>query len=182
MTKKSKISTKQLTIYALFIACNVVLNEYFALRTELLKINFGFVTLVLSAILYGPVASVTIAVLGDGLGLILFPPVGAPHIGFTIITGLVGLTYGLCLYSPKEELKGKKMIAHSVLAAFLVTGVLYTGLNSLLLGYLYGESYIIGAMPLRILKNIVLFAMQVVMIPSMFVVKQRLEKENLVQI
>lgn len=176
-----KMSTQQLVACAMLVAVNVVLNEWFALKTEVLKINFGFVALVLAGILYGPFASTTIAVLGDGLGLILFPPIGAPHLGFTVITGLVGLTYGVCLYSPKEPLQGKKMIFRSCLAAFLVTGVLYTGLNSALLGVVYGQNYIVGAMPVRILKNTVLCCMQCVMIPSMFVVRDRLAKQNLIQ-
>lgn len=183
MKTKGKITTKTVTTFAMLIACNILLNEFLGLRLELIKINFGFVTLVLAGMIYGVKGSVTVAVLGDILGLIVFPPVGAPHIGFTVITGLVGAVYGLCLYCPVgEEWSRKKMIARSALAAFLVTGVLYTGLNSFLLGYLYGESYIIGAMPLRILKNVVLFAMQVVMIPSMFLVKERLGKAGVVTV
>lgn len=178
---KKSITTKDVTTLGLLIACNIVLNEFLGLRTELLKINFGFLALVLAGMMYGPKASVTVAVLGDILGLMIFPPVGAPHLGFTVITGLVGLAYGVCLHCPCGEVwTTKKTMIRSVMAAFLVTGVLYTGLNSWLLGYLYGEAYIIGAMPLRIVKNIVLFAMQVVMIPSVFVVKERLEKGRVV--
>lgn len=178
--KKKTISTKTLTVFALFISCNILLNEYFALRTELLKINFGFVVLILAGMFYGWKGATTVAVLGDILGLILFPPVGSPHIGFTIITGMVGAVYGLLLYSPHKKLSSKEILVRSVIAAFLVTGVLYTGLNSLLLAVLYGEGYIMGVMPVRILKNVVLFAIQVVMMPSIFMIKERLEKQNLV--
>lgn len=177
--KFPKISTKMLTTLALLVACNVVLNDYFALKTELIKINFGFVTVILTAILYGPWGAVTVSVLGDIIGLILFPPVGAPNPAFTLVTGTVGLIYGLCLYSKKGPISDKSLLIRSGIAAFLVTQVMYTGINSLLLGYLYGEAYIMGAMPMRIFKNIILFFVNMMIIPVVFEMKHRLVKSNL---
>lgn len=172
----TKFDTKTLTTLALLIALNVILNDGFALQTTLIKINFGFVTLIFAGILFGPWGSVTVAVLGDIIGLMVFPPVGAPNPIFTLITGTVGLIYGLCLYSKNGKLTDKSLMVRSGIAAFLVTQIMYTGVNSYTLGYLYGWGYITALMPMRIFKNIVLFFVNMMIIPVIYETVQRLQK------
>ncbi len=177
--KKPKLDTKMMTTLALLTACNVVLNDYFALNTELIKINFGFVTVIMTAVLFGPWGAMSVAMLGDVVGLILFPPQGAPNPIFTILAGIVGLIYGLCLYSKKGDISDKSLLIRSGIAAFLVTQIMYTGVNSYVLGYLYGSGYILPLMPMRIFKNIVLFFVNMMIIPVVFECKNRLQKNNL---
>lgn len=175
--------TRSLTTYAMLMACTIVLSEYFALKTELIKIHFGFIPVIVSAILFGWKASTSIAGLADILGLLIFPQVGAPFLGFTATATLTGFTYGILLHKKDNSLTTKSILIRGIIASFIVTGIIYTIINSLMLGYLY-NSYIFDMeaitaimtpmMPARILKNIVLFAMQVVMIPSLFAVKDRI--------
>ncbi len=181
------IPTKVLTTLALLTALNAVLNDGFAIRLELMKFNFGFVTVIMAAILYGPWASVAVGALGDILGLLLFPVVGAPNPIFTIIAGVNGLIYGLCLYS-KKDISDKALMIRSGIAAFLVTQIMYTVVNSLVLSYLYGSVYIVPTdtgvtftlvMWIRILKNIFLFFVNMMIIPVVFECKQRLLKTGL---
>ncbi len=183
----AKIPTKVLTTLALLVAMNAVLNDGFAIRFETLKFNFGFVTVIMAAILYGPWASIAVGALGDILGLLIFPVVGTPNPIFTIISGVNGLIYGLCL-SSKKEISDKSLLIRSGIAAFLVTQVMYTGVNSLVLSYLYGSVYLVptdtgytftAVMWLRIFKNVFLFFVNMMIIPVVFECKQRLVKSNL---
>lgn len=171
------IDTRKLTTYAMLIACAVVLSESFALKTELIKIHFGFIPVMMSAIIFGWKGSASVAVLADLIGLMVFPQVGAPNMFFVVIAGLEGLTYGLLLYSKDNSLHGKKLFIRGMIASFIVTAILFTTFNSLFLWRLYGTEYIIGAMPLRILKNVVLFCLQTVMVPTLFTIKNRIAKE-----
>lgn len=184
-----QIPTKVLTTLALLVALNAVLNDGFALRFETLKFNFGFLTVIMAAVLYGPWASMAVGALGDVLGLIVFPVIGTPNPIFTIIAATNGLIYGLCLHSKKKEFSDKQLLLRSGIAAFLVTQVMYTGVNSLALSYLYGSIYIVptetgytltAAMILRIFKNIFLFYFNMMAIPVIFEIKKRLEKTNLI--
>lgn len=183
-----KIPTKVLTTLALLVAMNAVLNDGFAIRFELLKFNFGFVTVIMAAVLYGPWASMAVGALGDVLGLIIFPVVGTPNPIFTIIAGCNGLIYGMCLYSRKRAFSDKELLIRSAIAAFLVTQVMYTGVNSLVLSMLYGSVYIVPtetgytltvAMMTRIFKNFFLFYVNMMIIPVVFECKQRLVKSHL---
>lgn len=187
-TVSKKLPTKVLTTLALLVALNAVLNDGFALRFETLKFNFGFITVIMAAILYGPWASMAVGALGDVLGLIVFPVVGVPNPIFTIIAATNGLIYGLCLYSKKREFGDKELLVRSVIAAFLVTQVMYTGVNSLVLSYLYGSVYFVptdtgyqltAVMILRIFKNLFLFYFNIMVIPVVFECKQRLLKNQL---
>lgn len=182
-----KIPTKVLTTLALLVALNAVLNDGFAIRFETLKFNFGFVTVIMAAILYGPWASIAVGALGDILGLIIFPVIGTPNPIFTIISAVNGLIYGLCL-SSKKEIGDKALLIRSGIAAFLVTQVMYTGVNSLVMSYLYGSIYIVPTetgfsftpvMWIRIFKNVFLFFANMMIIPVIFECKQRLVKSNL---
>lgn len=172
------IDTKKLTTYAMLVACTVVLSESFALKTELIKIHFGFIPVVMSAILFGWKASASVGILADLLGLMIFPQVGAPNMFFVVIAGLEGLTYGLLLHSKENTFTGKQIFIRGAIASFIVTAILFSICNSLFLWHLYGTAYIVGAMPLRILKNVVLFGIETVMIPTLFVIKNRIVSET----
>ncbi|MFI3253217.1 MAG: folate family ECF transporter S component [Eubacteriales bacterium] len=180
-----QIPTKVLTTLALLVAMNAVLNDGFAIRFELLKFNFGFITVIMAGVLYGPWASMAVGAMGDVLGLLIFPVVGTPNPIFTIIAGVNGLIYGLCLYSKKREFSNKELLIRSAVAAFLVTQVMYTVVNSLVLSHLYGLVYIVptetgyeltAVMITRIFKNFFLFYINMMVIPVVFECKQRIQK------
>lgn len=171
-------NTKIITYSALLMALNVILSEHLSITTEFIKFNFGFVPVVLAAILFGPKIGLIVAGLGDLIGFFVFPQVGAYFPGFSLTAALTGLVYGLCLYSEKTTIQGKNLYLRATLAAFLVNGVLYTGLNSFWLGYLYGAPYIMGVLPIRIASNAALFCLQVALIPMLFTLKTRLVRST----
>ncbi len=167
-------NTKVLTTTALLIALNVILSEYLSISTEFLKTNFGFVPVILAAMLFGPKIAMIVAGLGDLIGFFVFPQVGAYFPGFSFTAAMTGLVYGLFLYSAHGTIQGKSLYIRAALAAFLVNGVLYTCLNSFWLGLLYGVPYIMGVLPVRIINNALLFCVQVALIPCIFAFKNRL--------
>lgn len=173
MNRLHQNNTTTLTTTALLLALNVILSEHLSISTEFLKANFGFVPVILAAMIFGPKMAMVVAGVGDLVGFFVFPQVGAYFPGFSITAALTGLVYGLLLYSD-HALTPKSLSIRAALAALLVNGVLYTGLNSIWLGYLYGVPYIMGVFPVRVVNNALLFFVQLAIIPVIYVLKTRL--------
>ncbi len=170
--------TKILTTTALLIALNVIFSEHLSISTEFLKTNFGFIPVILAAMLFGPKIAMAVAGVGDLIGFFVFPQPGAYFPGFTFTAALTGLVYGLFLYSAHTAIQGKNLYIRAALAAFLVNAVLYTCLNSFWLGLLYGVPYIMGVLPIRIINNALLFCVQMALIPCLFAFKNRLVRST----
>lgn len=173
-------TTRILTTAALLVALHVVLSEYLSLTTPYLKTNFGFLPLMFAGMLYGPTLSVSVAVVGDILGVALFPQPTGFYPGFTLTSALVGLCYGLLLYKKEGEFSGSTLYLRAALCCFFINGLLYTGLNSFWLVQLSGLDAVRPMMPLRILNNVLLFGLQFILIPVVYTLKTRLVRLNLV--
>ena len=85
-----------ITVAALLIAAEIVLNRFASINTMGLKIGFSFIPPTLAAIMFGPGMSAAVWGLSDLLGAILFP-VGPYHPGFTLCAALMGVISGFLL-------------------------------------------------------------------------------------
>lgn len=94
---KQAFKTRTLAAVALLVAANIVLSRFCSVNVWNLKIGFTFITPVLAAYFFGPVAAALVAGLGDFLGATLFP-IGAYFPGFTLTAVLTGLCFGAFLY------------------------------------------------------------------------------------
>ena len=152
---------------ALLVAIEIVLSRFFSISTPIVKIGFGFVPLVLAGMLFGPLYGCAVGAMADFLGANLFP-IGPFWPGFTIIAGLTGLTYGLLLHRKEGEqwtrTTSNIRIAVAVLA---VTLVLQLGLDTLNLALLMGKG-VIGLLPARMLKAVVMIPVQWVTISALY--------------
>ena len=157
MTEK-KITTQQLVMMAMLIACNVILSRFLSIAAWNIKIGFAFVPVVLAAVYLGPVQAALVGALGDFIGAILFP-IGAYFPGFTLTAFLVGLTYGLFLH--------KKQNFVLILSAVVLTEVIGSLLlNTLWISVLYGAAFL-PLLATRVFQVVIMAVAETVVIGCM---------------
>ncbi len=116
-----KLSVKNLCVLSLLTAITVILSVYCTLRIgSAIKIPFKFISVFLTAVIFGPVWGGLVAVIGDILNVFLAPS-GAFIPMITVIEFLVGFIFGLFFYS--RPLSGKGYYLRTlicVLTLFLI--------------------------------------------------------------
>ena len=153
---KSRFSTRTLTTLAVLVAIEIVLSRFLSFNTWNMKIGFGFVPVVVAAILYGPVEAGITAALADFIGAILFP-IGTYFPGFTLTAFLTGAVFGLFLH---KEQRWPGILASVGINQF----VLSLFLNTLWISVLYGSPY--GPLlATRVIQCVVYSVLQGVTIP-----------------
>lgn len=128
-----KPNTKMMVTMGVLLATEIVLTRFVSFTTWNMRIGFGFVPVVLTAILFGMVPAAIVAALGDFLGALLFP-VGPYFPGFTLTAALTGLTFGFFLYK-------KNSVVNTALAVGIVQFVLGLLLNTWWIHVLYGSPF-----------------------------------------
>lgn len=132
--------TKKLVICALLTALGVVLGGMLSIPAMpfgayTVKIGFGVLPVILSAVLYGPVYGGMVGGLTDFIQAMIFPK-GAYMPWFTVIGILFGVIPGL-FFMKKQEPTAKRLFV-SVFSGQMICSVV---LNTLLLMWLYGSPY-----------------------------------------
>ena len=92
-----KFTTKTIVSLSVLVALQIVLTRFCSFSAWNVRIGFGFVALVIAAVVHGPVAAALVGGLGDMIGAIAFPT-GSYFPGFTLTQVLMGLSFGLALY------------------------------------------------------------------------------------
>ena len=132
---RGKMTIQMMVIMAMMIAIEVVLSRWLTIWvTDSLKFAFNFVPVAIVAYLYGPVASLLVAGIGDLIGSLLFA-VGAYFPGFTITAFFVGAVYGIFLH--------KKQDMQRIILAILVTECIGSLLmNTFWISTLFGAPFV----------------------------------------
>ncbi len=94
---KAQKNTKIMVTCALLVALQVILARFLSINTTFVVVNFSFLAVALSGILFGPLWALAVGAVSDLIGATLFP-FGAFFPGFTVTAALVGLIYGLFLH------------------------------------------------------------------------------------
>ncbi len=131
---KLKFNTRAIAIMGVLIAMEVILSRFLSISAWNIKIGFGFVPLVLAAMLLGPVKAGIVGGLSDFIGAILFP-IGAYFPGFTLTSFLMGVVFGVFLYKKQNPVKITAAVAINQLVLSLL-------LNTLWISILYGSPYV----------------------------------------
>lgn len=118
----------------ILLGMDIVLTRFLSFSAWNMRIGFGFVPVVLAAMLFGPVPAAVLAALGDFLGAVLFP-IGPYFPGFTLTAALTGLVFGILLYR-------KSSVVNSALAVLLVQFVLGLLLNTYWIHVLYSSPFV----------------------------------------
>ena len=165
---KLKFTTRTLTTLAMLIAIEVILSRFLSINAWNIKIGFGFVPVVIAAILYGPLAGGIVGALSDFIGALLFP-IGTYFPGFTLTSFLMGTVFGLFLYKKQGWLKGLAAVGINqfILGLFL---------NSFWISVLYGSPYV-PLLATRVFQSILLTVVQLICIQLMVPILNRYGKK-----
>ena len=165
---KLKFTTRTLTALAMLIAIEVILSRFLSINAWNIKIGFGFVPVVIAAVLYGPLAGGIVGALSDFIGALLFP-IGTYFPGFTLTSFLMGMIFGLFLYKKQSWLQGLAAVGINqfLLGLFL---------NTLWISMLYGSPYV-PLLVTRVFQSILLTAVQLICIQLMVPILNRYGKK-----
>lgn len=168
---------RSMCVTAVFIAVSMVL-EFFSIDIGFAKINFAFLAIAVIGMLFGPTVGFAAGLACDVVGFLVHPT-GAFLPIYTIVAGLQGVIYGICLYPKHNRLaptittrSGKELdvmlLIRAALARLLdvviINLVLNTALN-LHYGFIPSEALHV-AIGMRLTKNL---ACLIVDLPILFV-------------
>ncbi len=154
---KKQNYSRTITLMGVLTATEIVLSRFASFSAWNMKIGFGFVPIVIAAMLLGQVKAGIIASLADFLGAVLFP-IGPYFPGFTLTALLTGIVYGIFLYKRTTFLR----IVIAVCVNQLILSLL---LNTLWISILYGSPY--GPLFMtRIIQSLILIPVQIAVITS----------------
>jgi len=125
LIEKRRFTTREITLMGMFVALNVVMAEVLkiVIIPNVLVLSLGFVPLALSGMLFGLVPTVTVAVVADIIGALLFSS-GSFYFGYTLTAFMTGLFFSLFLH--RKNLR----IHHVILCQLAVSLICYAFLNS----------------------------------------------------
>lgn len=166
-----KVST--LTTTALLIGLNIVLSYFTIVPNEFIKIGFSSLPIAIIGMLYGPFVAGAANGVGDLLRYLLHPT-GPYFPGFTFDAILTGIFFGLFLY------KRKPSWVNVIWTRVVVSLVVNLGFNTLWISVLYGKGLFV-ILPMRIVKNLVMFPIEVVMLYTVVVFSAKIFKDKLKQ-
>ena len=126
LIEKRRFTTREITLMGMLVALNIIMAEVckITILPRILELSLGFVPLALSGMLFGVVPTVTVAVVADVIGALLFNA-GNFYFGYTLTAFTTGLFYGIFLH--KKELR----MLPIVICQLLISLVCYAFMNSL---------------------------------------------------
>lgn len=152
--KALQFDVKTLVTMAILIAMQIVISRFLSIQAWNLRIGFGFVPIVISAIMYGAVKTGIVAGVSDILGAVLF------SIGFnpflTVTAVLMGVIFGLFLHK-------KQTVVTVVLSVLVVQIICSLGLNSYILYIFYSspETSFLAYLLTRIGQTLVMIPLEI---------------------
>lgn len=158
MKKKENI-TEKIIFSGIMIALEIVLSKLVSINLSFLRIGFGFLPIVILAILYGPILAGVSYAIGDIIGGFIFPT-GPYFPGFTLTAFLTGLIFGLLLYEKKIT------FPRALLSSALVCIFLNLLLNTFWLTFILGKGFYILLLS-RAVKEIIAIPVMALLIIAM---------------
>ncbi|GFZ30683.1 folate ECF transporter [Clostridium zeae] len=149
-------NTKTLVLLSLFITLQIILTRFLSIQTPILRIGFGFIPLIFSSILFGPVLGAICAATSDILGMLIFPQ-GTYFPGFTLSAFLSGLIYGIILH--KKNISILRISISSIFVKLIVD----IGLNTFWLSIITGKAVAILLIP-RLTKTLIMIPIEIFLI------------------
>lgn len=155
---KNKMSTRDMVMLALLIALNIVLVRMAPINLgPTLRITFGFIPIVIMALLFGPFYACVGAGMADFIGAIIFPVGGAYFPGFTLSAIMTGLIYGKMLHEKRLSLW--RIVASNLLVIVVVQLLL----NSIWLSLLFDKAFMV-LITTKLIKSLAMLPIESIMI------------------
>ncbi len=173
-----KNSTKKLCLLAIFTAITVILGVYATFRIgNQIKIPTKFISVFMTGVLFGPVASGVVGAIADVLNSVLMP-VGPPLPQITAVEFVNGVIFGLCFIGAKEN---RIYYVRAVLCAFFQFAIGMTLMSQILVDAGYFANFESACM-IRLLPAVITFVLQIAVMCALkrfvFRIKTFLEKDN----
>ncbi|WP_392486801.1 folate family ECF transporter S component [Haloimpatiens sp. FM7315] len=170
MQKKQTLTVQTLVYLSVLAAMQIVLTRFLSIQTPIIRIGFGFIPLMLVAMLFGPLIGGAYAVVVDFIGIMLVPTGGGYFPGFSVSAFLGAFIYGVFLY------KKPKNLWRITLSVIIVALFVDTVLNTVWLSIITGKAvYLI--LPPRVIKNCIMAAVKIVTMATVWkVIGEYLEK------
>lgn len=89
-------STRSWVIMALMTAISIILSRFFSIQTDILRISLGYIPIILTGILLGPVQGAVVGLVADFFGTMLFsssawfPPLALTPLFIGLWSGVMG--------------------------------------------------------------------------------------------
>ena len=166
-----KASTRDMCEVAALIALTIILSQFASIKTDTVRIGFGFVPIALCGMLFGPVWAAVAYGIADMVGALLFYGYITP--GITLSAVLTGVFFGLFLHRDAVKLPH---IIGAVLSNQLICSLLVsTAALSLTFGQPFWATFLS-----RVPQVGLTIAAQFVIIPVLLQIRRALRKANLV--
>ena len=181
---RAAMSIRVMTVLAMLIAMGIMLERFpgLSINNAGLKLGFAFIPPMLAAIMYGPVEGAIVYGLVDLIGALLFP-FGTYHPGFTIVAAIMGFVMGVFLNKrpfafAKSGFEWKKIRFFPNIILPVVINCLLLGLvvNTFWVSQLYGSRTYGGWFVYRLVEYAILVPAEIIMIPVLLKLCERLRK------
>ena len=108
------LTARSIAILAMLVALGYALGSFsFFIIPQVLRVNFGFISVTIRSYLFGPVVSGGVGALMDVVSFFTRANSGGPfHIGFTFTATLGPIIYGLVLY--KKPLTWQRLLVANI--------------------------------------------------------------------
>lgn len=143
----------KMTYAGAFIALSIILTRVFTVPIQIagvqaLRMNLGFIPIILAGMLLGPKYGGAVGAIADVLGYLLNPGVGTYFPGFTLTSAMVGVLPTLLMF------KFKKNVGITFISIFITT-LIVTVLNTFWLVILFNKGFLI-LLPPRLLSLLIM--------------------------
>lgn len=149
-------NTRKLVYMAMFIAIEIILTRVVSLMpSNITRISLSFIIYAFAGHMFGPLFSLTSALIGDLVGAILFPPIGGFFPGFTLSAAVSGFLFG---FIKLEKGQFKRLFIILILNTLIVDFIF----NTLWLNILTNTPFMVllyGRLPGIIINNILRIVM-----------------------
>ena len=157
---KSRIDVRTMVKAGFLVAISIVMTRFVYIMfapagVQVLRISFGYIPLMISGMLFGPLVGGLTGLAADLIGF-LINPMGPYHPGFTLSSVLWGVIPGLIFIA----FKGKKRFEESLSLKNILIGVAIATiivsliLDTFWLSRLYGKGFLI-LLPTRVVASLI---------------------------
>ncbi|WZL72441.1 folate family ECF transporter S component [Clostridiaceae bacterium 35-E11] len=162
------MQTKNLIILSLFTAISIVLTRFFSVMLPItgiagIRLSFGDIPILLSGILFGPLAGALVGITADIIGAVFLSTFGY-FPGFTISAALTGVIPPLAI---KIFGTRKIKVKHIFLSILMTDIVVSLCLNTLWLNVMTGKAFFV-LLPPRIIARIILIPIATAVVYALY--------------
>lgn len=150
------VKTRNLVILSLFTTISIILTRFFSVMLPIagiagIRLSFGDIPILLSGILFGPLAGALVGITADIIGAVFLSTFGY-FPGFTVSAALTGVIPPLVIKMFKTKQIQLKHIFVSILMTDLVVSLC---LNTLWLNMMTGKAFFL-LLPPRVIARVIL--------------------------